>query len=198
NNHETCLPIIKNSIVWGNGDSNITGNIDEASSHNIIEGMDGHSPDTDPLFTDNYGLRMSSPAINAGSNETYEEAGGDLAHGVDLAGNPRVYKYSNGGQSIDLGAYEYQGYLVPAVRYVKATNDGGINYNDGYSWESASSDLQAMVDELADAGGGEVWVAKGTYIAPGETVAEGGFVMRNGVAIYGGFSGNETTVEARN
>ena len=51
----------------------------------------------------------------------------------------------------------------------------------GTSWENASGDLQAMVDEVeANADKGEVRVAAGTYY--------GGFLMKDGVNVYGGYS----------
>ena len=84
------------------------------------------------------------------------------------------------------------------VRYVKVDGTG-----DGLSWANASSDLQAMIN--AD-GVQQVWVAAGTYkpiraadgtLNPGNIRATS-FKMKNGVAIYGGFAGGETTLNGRN
>ena len=62
------------------------------------------------------------------------------------------------------------------IRYVKQDATG-----NGTSWENASGDLQAMVDEVeANADKGEVRVAAGTYY--------GGFLMKDGVNVYGGYS----------
>ncbi|PPL00412.1 MBG domain-containing protein [Parapedobacter indicus] len=80
-----------------------------------------------------------------------------------------------------------------SVRFVKAQSNGGTPTGIGNGWSTASSDLQAMIDVLAAKGGGEVWVAAGTYVAPDTS-----FRMKNGVAIYGGFSGNETELGERN
>ncbi len=73
------------------------------------------------------------------------------------------------------------------TRYVR---EGGTG--DGSSWVTASGTLQAMIDAVEVAGGGEVWVASGTYTP---TVMNGGtdsrylsFQMKNEVGIYGGFS----------
>jgi len=71
------------------------------------------------------------------------------------------------------------------IRYVKPTASGT---GDGTSWANASGDLQAMIDAT---GINQVWMANGTY-TPGATLS-----MRNGVAIYGGFVGTETTLTAR-
>ncbi|GGC39442.1 hypothetical protein GCM10011386_34390 [Parapedobacter defluvii] len=78
------------------------------------------------------------------------------------------------------------------IRFVKAQNSGGIPTGTGLDWGTACSDLQAMIDVLAAKGGGEVWVAAGTYFAPDTS-----FRMKNGVAIYGGFSGNEASLDER-
>lgn len=62
------------------------------------------------------------------------------------------------------------------IRYVKQDATG-----NGTSWENASGDLQAMVDEVeANADKGEVRVAAGTYY--------GGFFMKDGVNVYGAYS----------
>jgi hypothetical protein len=64
---------------------------------------------------------------------------------------------------------------------------------DGRSWESAYADLQSAVDAAFAAGGGEVWVAAGTYTATTDPV----LTMKEGVALYGGFAGTESELEAR-
>ena len=46
------------------------------------------------------------------------------------------------------------------VRYVKENGTG-----NGTSWLTASGTLQAMIDEVNTLGGGEVWVASGTYFS---------------------------------
>ncbi|RRB07353.1 putative Ig domain-containing protein [Larkinella rosea] len=65
------------------------------------------------------------------------------------------------------------------IRYVKAGGSG-----NGQSWETASGNLQAMIDEI---GVTQVWVAQGVY-KPGID-RNASFAMKAGVAIYGGFLG---------
>lgn len=66
---------------------------------------------------------------------------------------------------------------------------------DGSSWASALNDLQTA---LASAhSGDEIWVAKGVY-KPHPTDRSASFVLRNGVALYGGFLGVEDSVLQRN
>jgi len=83
-----------------------------------------------------------------------------------------------------------------AVRYVTETGTG-----DGSSWENASGSLQAMIN--ASDAGDEIWVAKGVYkptVPPNgeEDPRRKTFLLTKNVSIYGGFSGNETSRDARN
>ncbi|MDR1343534.1 MAG: hypothetical protein LBK18_09825 [Prevotellaceae bacterium] len=88
------------------------------------------------------------------------------------------------------------------VRYVKADGSGS-----GGSWESASGDLQAMVN--ASGAGDEVWVAAGAYKPnrPADNTGsikpdsrDNAFVMKAGVKLYGGFpasAANGTSMASR-
>lgn len=69
--------------------------------------------------------------------------------------------------------------------YVKPTGDDA---NAGTSWELAKKTVQAGLNAVTS--GDEVWVAKGTYV---ECIT-----LKSGVALYGGFIGNETALEQRN
>lgn len=76
---------------------------------------------------------------------------------------------------------------------------------DGSSWDNASGDLQKMIDELADNNvsqqAGEVWVAAGTYKPQSQLISgmnySASFRMRDGISVYGGFAGNETSKQER-
>ena len=77
-----------------------------------------------------------------------------------------------------------------SIIYVDADATGG---NNGSSWGDAFNDLQ---DALAIASAGDqIWVAEGTY-KPG-TGQHDTFQLISGVAIYGGFSGAETSLDQR-
>lgn len=78
------------------------------------------------------------------------------------------------------------------IIYVNAAATGA---NDGTTWTNAYTDLQ---DALAAATGAgrEIWVAAGVY-TPSTTDASVSFAMHTGVALYGGFAGNETTRDQR-
>ncbi|MBD2705172.1 VCBS repeat-containing protein [Spirosoma sp. BT702] len=79
---------------------------------------------------------------------------------------------------------------TPTIRYVKAGGTG-----NGSAWTNASGDLQAMIN--ASASGDQVWVATGTYKPTSTSNRTISFAMKNGVAIYGGFVGTETTLNQR-
>ncbi len=90
---------------------------------------------------------------------------------------------------------------LAVIRYVKPTATGT---SDGSTWANASADLQAMI--LASASGDEVWVMAGVYRpqkdASGNTNPTDSrnklFYMKDGVKLYGGFAGTETTLSQRN
>ncbi len=76
-------------------------------------------------------------------------------------------------------------------------NNSGITLRDGKTWGTALADVQAAID-LADglATTCEVWVAGGTYYVYQSAITDV-ITMREGVDLYGGFVGTETTITAR-
>lgn len=82
------------------------------------------------------------------------------------------------------------------VIYVKADATGS---NNGTSWADAYNSLQSALDIVQS--GQEIWIAAGTYKPTKRTdpadSRTASFQMKNGVAIYGGFSGTETTLAER-
>lgn len=90
--------------------------------------------------------------------------------------------------------------LAQTTYYVKANGNG----SSGTSWAGAFGTLQQAL--AAAVNGDKIWVAEGVYHP---TADAGGntnptdlrtktFVMKNGVAIYGGFTGTETQLSQRN
>ncbi len=83
----------------------------------------------------------------------------------------------------------------PSIVYVDASNTGTKN---GLSWASAYTNLQNALDG-AEANS-EIWVSSGTYTPTrsGSTPARTDtFMLKDGVGIYGGFSGVETSRNQR-
>ncbi|MEL6911169.1 MAG: Calx-beta domain-containing protein [Cyanobacteria bacterium J06598_4] len=80
-----------------------------------------------------------------------------------------------------------------SIIYVDA--DATDGEETGESWGDAYTDLQ---DALAAAGASDqIWVAEGTYVPTTTVDREISFVINNGVKVYGGFLGNETTLDQR-
>jgi predicted outer membrane repeat protein len=77
--------------------------------------------------------------------------------------------------------------------YVDTTAANGNN--DGSSWSDAFTELRSALFAADACVISEVWVAEGTY-DPGSLVTST-FRMVNGVAIYGGFAGTETSLAER-
>ncbi len=75
-----------------------------------------------------------------------------------------------------------------ATIHVNARGTGG----DGKSWSGA---VRTVEDALKQAGNGdEIWVASGSYKLSGRAAT---FQLKPGVALYGGFAGNETRLDQR-
>ena len=80
------------------------------------------------------------------------------------------------------------------VFFVDVENASGVE--NGRSWETAFSTIQPAIDAAGRVGGGEVWVAEGTY-GERRSLPLGSLTLKPGVSLYGGFSGTETEREAR-
>lgn len=145
-----------------------------------------------PLWS--WNVLEGSVMIDKGANNYYDQ---NVYGSEDMAGNPRI-----SGDRISVGAYEYQYLPATRIRYVKPTATGT---GDGSSWDNASGDLQKMIDDLADNNvsqqAGEVWVAAGTYKPQSQLISgmnySASFRMRDGISVYGGFAGNETSKQER-
>ncbi|MDI6821921.1 MAG: S-layer homology domain-containing protein [Actinomycetota bacterium] len=118
-----AFPYIVNNIITGNDWGGIycyATSFPSTIGFNDVWGngydYDGCSPgygdiSADPQFVDagfgDYHLRFGSPCIDAGTNAR--------APGVDLEGNPRPYDGDGDGvATVDMGAYEYSGFIPPA------------------------------------------------------------------------------------
>jgi len=184
---------MKNCILWGGSSGLVQGTC--TVTYCCVQG--GHSGagniSSDPRFfdssdpcgpdgvfaTDDDGLKLqaSSPCKDA--------ATADGAPNQDIKGFERPE-----GDGYDMGAYEQS--LSDSVVFVDADAVGAAN---GTSWADAFTTLQAGLETAAPTHK-EVWVAEGTY-KPGASRSNS-FLLRTGVAVYGGFSGIETGFTQRN
>lgn len=80
-----------------------------------------------------------------------------------------------------------------AIIYVNANASG---LNNGNTWANAYINLQSALSIafIND----EIWVAAGTYTPTVTADRSISFVMKNGVDIYGGFAGTESSIQERN
>lgn len=147
-----------------------------------------------PLWS--WKLLEGSYLIDRGSNSSYNvyAEGYNGIVGTDLAGITRQIG------NIDINAYEFQAVPASRIRYVKVD---GSDSNDGTSWGKAYASVQKAINDLAlsqPGVPGEVWVAAGTY-EPTELINGNGtpasFRMYDGISLYGGFTGTETTKSER-
>lgn len=81
---------------------------------------------------------------------------------------------------------------LPNPCYVNINVAGGNESGD--SWVNASKDLKGVM--AAAVSGDTIWVAKGTY-SPGN-LPNDTFLLKQGVEVYGGFSGVEGNLASRN
>ena len=86
------------------------------------------------------------------------------------------------------------GVVLGKVIYVDCEATGDPN---GVSWRDAYTDLQDALNDPCLSYGDQIWVAEGVYkpTTGSDTGAE--FNLVDGVAVYGGFTGGETSLEER-
>ncbi len=125
-----------------------------------------------------WSLSAGSACINAGTNSA-------VTDDVDLQGNARIQQ-----ERVDVGAFESahlpQG-LTPQVQSnIIYVTPAGAGLQDGSSWGNATSNLTYAMETAAGCEpAAKVWVAQGIYQLSG--------FLQPGVAVYGGFAGNEPT-----
>ncbi len=150
-----CGPGFVNSILWTNGqsghvaDTNATFEYCCLQDTNIAQGAGNIYMDP-KLTSSGWGLKPSSPCVNAGTNATWGESD------IDVEGEPRVVA-----GRVDIGADE-----IAVVHYVDVNSSTPAwPY---ISWTSAATTIQAAVD--AAGMGGLVVVTDGVYSAGSRTV----------------------------
>ncbi|MFZ4549279.1 MAG: choice-of-anchor Q domain-containing protein, partial [Bacteroidales bacterium] len=208
---------IYNSIFWGNELSLVSNPILTVSS-SCIQGYTSGTGviDTNPLFieptagngiafnglTANWSLRWCSPCFETGNSSL-------VPSGVttDLGGNPRIL-YS----SVDMGAYELDttGLTPNAIGFANNriyVSDSTHYIGNGSNWLSAIAGnaesckypgqtllYEAMKDAIP---GTEIWVTKGVFRSTLGFNRSHAFTLADGVLLFGGFVGNESSIYQR-
>ena len=116
-------------------------------------------------------------------SHTYEEAG--------------LYTVSLTVTTADGDDTETKEHYVDVLLVVYVDKDNASGTEDGASWATAFTEIQAGVDAALAAGGGEVWVAQGNY-GERRSNTTGSLLMAQDVHLYGGFAGGESALEQRN
>ncbi len=91
---------------------------------------------------------------------------------------------------IFLGLSLFYAPKVFCQRFVNQAVIGGAN--DGSTWADAFSGLQSAIAGAAY--GDTIWVAEGIYYPTTTTDRSASFLLKNGIKIFGGFTGTETSL----
>ena len=211
---------IYNTVIWGNKKADVSdnvyfsGNTNVVVSHSAIEG--GYTGIGNiNLFSSNTGDGIHPKFVNPteGAGKDYYNGDWSLQEGsalinkgvieglpialteTDIAGNVRVQK-----EKVDIGAiessYESTMEIAPDANNIIYVTESGAGSKNGSSWENATPYLSMALSEASVMNPlPEIWVAAGTYY--GDGISTNAFRMAEGVSVYGGFAGTETTLEQR-
>ncbi|RPJ26487.1 MAG: glycosyl hydrolase family protein, partial [Chloroflexi bacterium] len=155
-------------------------------------------PSDPPICTPNYGFTIETRTGNTATpNETWSNW--EATDFAVASPNGRYLQYratlssDTSGATMQLYSVVATYLALPAtIHYV---NQDATGANDGSSWTDAYIDLQSALS--ASLYGDEIWVAAGTYTPTPGTDRTISFTLRNGISIYGGFTGVETEREQR-
>ncbi len=200
-----ALDSIFNSIIWGNIAPIFPGIANDqagAKSDAFSSDIQDLTPDearnvisTNPWFMNpakrDYTPSTCGRSVNTGNN-------GYLLNNYlsfvskDILGNIRIRG------NIDMGAYEYAGSVKYSNEYPRLyVNKNATGRNDGSSWADAYTNL-SYLQEVGCVRSNTIWVAGGTHYPTSGTDRAISFELRDNINWYGGFAGNESTLESRN
>ncbi len=166
-----------NTIFWDNFDSQIAGSGTLIVSYCDVEG--GYpgvgNIDANPSFLDagagDLHLTGSSVCIDRGLNAA------PALPDIDFDGGARIVNGGVNGNRVDIGCDEYA-----RVLYVRYNATGA---NNGTSWYDAYTRLQDALSAAVPST--EIWISQGTYYPGASGQRDQSFVLKAGVAVYGGF-----------
>jgi hypothetical protein len=204
NRGKDTRPVFTNCIIYGNSSTmDNWESTSEVTFSTIAGGFPGsYNGSADPLFMNpvsftnapftggDYTLQFCSNAINTGTNDVDFS----LLTSKDLAGNSRNY------YKVNRGAYAAVPTGVSGERiYVRKGGTG-----NGTSWDFAMGDLQQAINSATC--GDSIFVAGGTYYPNRNATSlevlsignrDNAFVLKSNVSLFGGFAGNEASLNHR-
>ena len=157
----------------------LTGDLNGNTSGVEYAIVSGNSFSGTPTFAD---ITADPFSITSGFGTTGAIGGSTYTIRIRLKYNPTLF--------ID-NTYTLNG-LSAGTIYVNHLATGA---NNGTSWADAFTDLQNALANPCPSS--QIWVSSGTYKPTSGTDRTLSFVMKNGVAIYGGFAGTETLLNER-
>jgi len=194
---EPSVPVVSNSILWGDSASSQGPEIDGVGPvlvyHSDVDqaGYDASNNNIrqDPLMfgSERPHLRQGSPAIDTGNNTAI------YIPAEDFDGDSRIIDGDENGSAIaDMGADEFVPGAAFGVWYVDsdvATSGAGT------SWAEALMTIEEAIGNAI--AGDEIWVKAGTYTPTGGAVIAPLHITVANVGLYGGFAGGESLREQR-
>jgi parallel beta-helix repeat protein len=169
---------LRNNCVYGNELWEENTNYNGLADQTGINGNISADPKVANHKIGNFRLQTGSPCIDAG----YSAAIG--TGWTDFDGQARII-----GSAVDIGADESDGTVGAAPTPIYYVRPGGNDAQNGLSWAAAKKTVSGAI-AVAQATGGEIWVAAGTYVERN--------ILPAFLYLYGGFGGTETDRANRN
>lgn len=194
-NDQYATITIDNSIMWGDGSSEVVNNgggvvtirdsvhQGACASGSSCSNVFNADPFLGPLQsnggpTKTMALGAGGSALDAGNDATCATT--DQRH-VSRVSPPQ-------GAHCDIGAYEH---VYASVLYASPT---GLTSGFCESWAQACQLYYALPLSVS---GEQIWAKAGSHMPTPGSDRNTSFVLKNGVALYGGFAGTETALNQR-
>lgn len=183
-------------------------NSDDTDGDGILDNVETHgtiSDDDPPVFTP-AGWDVSvtgQPTYHVVSPANYADIDGDGLNDAEERdeGTDPLKADTDGDGLIDSD----DPHPLKRAKRLYVRPDGTGTTGEGETWGTAFGEIYEALAEAelradsnsSDDDVSEIWVAAGTYY-PGDSLSDGPLTLVSRVALYGGFTGNETTLSQRN